>query len=451
MSHDAPPPVPGEGREPAVGNALPPDLKFPCLKCGAKLDFDPGARSLKCPYCGYAEKVDPQSAASQAHDLDEYLSRQTGQSTVQGRSCEVKCNTCGAVVLLEDKVAADRCPYCSSFLENKPTSAQAMIAPEWVLPFAVDNRKASDAFSQWLAGLWFAPNALRKAANLGKLSGVYVPFWMFDSMTYTHYSGERGDDYQVTEHYTETENYQEDGETKTRQVNKTRQVTRTRWSRVTGDVNNYFKDVCICASTSLPGHYTATLTPNELQALEAFRPEFLSGFTTERYTIGPKDGFNTAKEIMDGEIRQLCMRDIGGDHQKLNRVETQHVDVTFRHVLLPVWLASYRYRDKSYQVLVNGQTGNVTGDRPYSAAKITALVLTILAVILAIVLFFFAMKARGATVSERPAAVERAAGFMPAVRTAARPEVPPQWGRSAVTSDTTGPPLTAGWTPSAAA
>src|SRR5262249_40756016 len=143
-------------------------------------------------------------------------------------------------------------------------------------------------------------------------------------------------------------------------------------------------------STSLPGHYTATLTPNELQALEAFRLEFLSGFTTEGYTIGPKAGVNTAKEIMNGGIRQLCMRDIGGDHQKLNRVETPHVDVTFRHVLLPVCLASYRSRDKSYQVLVNGQTANVTGDRPYSAPKIPALVLTILAEILAIVLFFFA-------------------------------------------------------------
>jgi DNA-directed RNA polymerase subunit RPC12/RpoP len=401
-------------RPPAVSKGPPPGRKFPCVKCGARLDFDPRARSLTCPYCGHTERVQPGRTEAVERDLEEYLARQSGESTVAGRPDEVKCGTCGAVVLLEDKLAADRCPYCGTFLENKPEAAQSMIAPEWLLPFAVDQRKATEAFNRWLAGLWFAPGALKRFADLGRLNGVYVPFWTFDSMTYTFYTGARGDDYQEPETYTETETYTDsDGQTRTREVTKTRMVTRTIWTPVSGEVQHFFDDVCVCASTSLPARYAATLTPKELKGLEEFKSEFLSGFTTERYTVGPKEGFETAKQIMDGVIRGLCVRDIGGNHQRLDSVDTQHLGVTFKHVLLPVWLASYRYRDKSYRVLVNGQTGHVVGDRPYSWAKIVALVLTILAVVAAVV--YFVSRAKGAAArppAPRPAAVRLLAGHV---------------------------------------
>jgi DNA-directed RNA polymerase subunit RPC12/RpoP len=403
-----------QGRSPAVNKEPPPGRKFPCVKCGARLDFDPKARSLTCPYCGHTEHIAPGRTEAVERDLEEYLSRHSGESTVAGRPTEVKCGTCGAVVLLADRVAADRCPYCGTFLENKPEAARSMIAPEWLLPFAVDQRKATAAFNAWLAGLWFAPNALNRFADLGRLNGVYVPFWTFDSMTYTFYTGARGDDYQEPETYTETESYTDsDGQVRTREVTKTRMVTRTIWTPVSGEVQHFFDDVCVCASTSLPPRYAGTLTPKELKGLEEFKPEFLSGFTTERYTVGPKEGFETAKQIMDGVIRGLCLSDIGGNHQRLDSVQTQHVGVTFKHILLPVWLASYRYRDKTYRVLVNGQTGRVLGDRPYSWAKIVALVLTVLAVVAAVV--YFVSRAKGAAQAAprpRPAAVRLLAGHV---------------------------------------
>src|SRR5262249_53624492 len=146
------------------------------------------------------------------------------------------------------------------------------------------------------------------------------------------------------------------------------------------------------------------------------RPEFLSGFTTERYAIGPKDGFETAKAVMDVEIRRLCCQDIGGDHQQLDHVDTRHDDVKFQHLLLPVWLASYRYREKSYQVLVNGQTGNVVGDRPYSWIKIAGLIAIILAVILALVLLFRNMGSNSSGPPRRSATPAPVAGLPNAER-----------------------------------
>jgi hypothetical protein len=197
-------------------------------------------------------------------------------------------------------------------------------------------------------------------------------------MTYTHYTGMRGDDYWVTEHYTAIENG--------KSVSRTRQVRKTRWTYVAGEVDHFFDDVLVCASRSLPSGEVNELEPWDLGQLEGFRPEFLSGFKTERYTVPLEEGFGTAQGIMDTYIRQLCRRDIGGDHQQLNSVQTQHVGVTYKHVLLPLWLAVYRYQGKMFRILVNARTGEVIGARPYSWIKITLAVLAALVVVAIIVL-----------------------------------------------------------------
>jgi DNA-directed RNA polymerase subunit RPC12/RpoP len=451
--------------EPVVGKAPPAGKQFPCKKCGARVDFDPSAHALKCPYCGHTEDITPSGGKVVEHDFEEYLRHHDGESTVTGRGNQVTCQACGAVVLLEDKVVTDKCPYCATHLENKPEAAQSMIAPECMLPFAIQKREAIDRFSKWLKGLWFAPNALQQFANLGQMNGVYVPFWTFDSMTYTWYTGERGDDYQETEWYTDTETYTDaNGQVQSRSVQKTRTVTKTRWTPVSGQVRHFFDDVAVVASTSLPQHYSATLTPKELKSVEPFKPEYLSGFISERYTIGPKEGFETAKEIMDAEIRRLCTRDIGGNHQRLHTVDTKHVGVTFKHLLLPVWLASYRFQEKAYRVLVNGQTGHVTGDRPYSWIKITLLVLVILAVVglIALLVYLFSGTKGSAERHEGPRVVqvgrEPAPGSFASPQTRCQPV--PTWpnaktlgcnNSATISSDSTsrGPGRLKYWLPSA--
>src|SRR5262249_51532477 len=180
-----------EAKPPTVTQAAPAGRKFPCAKCGARLDFDPSARALKCPYCGHVEEIRPDTDTVQERDYDAYLQKVTGtKRTIEGRSSQVRCTGCGAVVLLEDKVATERCPFCGTHLENKPEAAQEMIPPESILPFKIDLRKARAAFDLWIKSRWFAPSALKKLANLGQLSGIYVPYWTYDSMTYTHYTGQ---------------------------------------------------------------------------------------------------------------------------------------------------------------------------------------------------------------------------------------------------------------------
>ncbi|MFN0055773.1 MAG: hypothetical protein ACKV0T_26820 [Planctomycetales bacterium] len=361
--------------------------KFPCPGCGAKLDFDPSQRALRCPYCNYSERIDPTDAQIQERDWKEYWQQTESRGqTIEGRSSEVQCRACAAVVLLEDKVATDKCPYCSNDLENRPAAAQNMILPEGILPFKIDQKQARQAFNQWIHGRWFAPNDFKHLADLGRLNGIYVPFWTFDSMTYTHYTGQRGDNYQevvtYTEHATVTQtDSQGRVTTTTRPVVRTRVETRIRWSPASGNVEHFFDDVLVCASKSIPEHLMHQLEPWDIEHYEPFRPDFLAGFQTERYTVGLKDGFTTARGIMDGSIRTLCCRDIGGDHQQLHSVQTQHSAITFKHVLQPVWLAPYRYHQRLFQIAINARTGEVVGDRPYSFWKIALAVLVILGIV----------------------------------------------------------------------
>jgi DNA-directed RNA polymerase subunit RPC12/RpoP len=389
-----------QSKPPTVTKAPPAGRKFPCAECGAKLDFDPSSRALKCPYCGHVEQIQPADGAIEEHDFEAYLKNHAGVevTAIPGRSEQVRCTGCGAIVLLEDKLVTDRCPYCSTHLENKPESAEAMIPPESLLPFAVEQRAARALFVQWIAGLWFAPSQLKVLADLGQLSGVYVPFWTYDSMTYTNYTGQRGDDYLASETYSEQDS-------QGNLVTKTRNVTRTRWTWVSGEVQHFFDDVLVYASKSIPDKMVATLEPWDLDALEGFRPEFLSGFKTERYAVGLEDGFGRARELMDGTIRELCCQDIGGNHQQLSDVKTRHLGVTFKHLLLPVWVASYRYQNELYQILVNARTGEVVGRRPYSVVKIATLVVVI--IVFALLLWFLIARAQGAPPSRRFAAAAK--------------------------------------------
>src|SRR4051812_25291237 len=129
-------------KPPTVTKAPPAGRKFPCPSCGAKLDFDPASRGLACPYCGFKQEI--QRAVDSAvteRDYQDYLSREEGKGQViPGRASETRCTGCGAVVLLDDKLATDKCPFCATHLETAPEAARAMIPPEAVLPFEVDLR-----------------------------------------------------------------------------------------------------------------------------------------------------------------------------------------------------------------------------------------------------------------------------------------------------------------------
>lgn len=285
-----------------------------------------------------------------------------------------KCPNCAAEVEFDPTTHARECPFCATPVVTD-TGESRHIKPKGVLPFSIDERAGHKAMTDWLGRLWFAPNGLKEYARKGRrMEGIYVPYWTYDADTRSSYSGQRGTVYYVTE------TVMVDGKPQAKQVAK------VRWRPVSGRVKRFFDDVLVLASKSLPKRYTDALEPWDLSALEPYQPQYLAGFRAEAYAISLQDGFEEARAHMDRVIERDVRFDIGGDRQRISHIDTQVSDVTFKHILLPVWLAAYKYRGKTYRFVVNGQSGRVQGERPYSAWKIAGAV-AVLAVLIAAAIY----------------------------------------------------------------
>lgn len=352
--------------------------EFACKGCGAKLVYAPGTVTLTCQYCGTANEIVLKQERVQEMD---YLSalRHAGGGDELVDVITVKCTSCAAESVMRPGVTADRCAFCGTPLVAQGSSRK-LIKPRSLLPFVVGETQAKGLFRSWVASLWLAPGALKNEAGGVRLRGIYIPAWTYDSRTSSDYTGERGDDYWVTETHTVIRNG--------KSVRETRQVRKTRWRFASGRVQNAFDDLLVLATApqSLPMPLAQKLEPWDLKALVPYQEEFISGFVCESYHVDIEQGFGTACQLMRPEIEATICRDIGGDHQRVHSVNTQYFDVTYKHILLPVWLCAYLYRGKTYRFLVNARTGEVQGERPYSAIKVTFLVLLILAAVAAIAL-----------------------------------------------------------------
>ncbi|GGH29614.1 replication restart DNA helicase PriA [Cribrihabitans marinus] len=339
--------------------------RFPCAQCGADYRFSPEQGALICDHCGDRQEVTagPWGGGSLRElDFDTALAQKLPDSEIE-ETRVLSCPNCAAQVEFDPATHAAECPFCATPVVTD-TGINRHIKPRGVLPFALDERSAHKAMSDWLGRLWFAPNGLRDYARKGRrMQGIYVPYWTFDADTKSRYRGERGVVYYVTR------TVMVDGKKQTRQVPK------VRWSPKSGRVARFFDDVLVLASHALPKTYTDALEPWDLAALEPYQPEYLAGFRAEAYTVELSEGYTEAREHMARVIERDVRFDIGGDRQRVHDIDTSVRDVTFKHILLPVWLAAYKYRGQTYRFVVNGRSGRVQGERPWSALKITLAVL----------------------------------------------------------------------------
>ncbi len=346
-------------------NAAIKDHRFPCDHCGADFRFDPMAGKLTCDHCGNTSEIEGPglwNAPIPELDLKRALSEQLPEQEIEETRVS-RCPNCAAQVEFDADTHATECPFCATPVVTD-TGTHRHIKPRGLLPFALDERTARAAMNDWLGNLWFAPSGLQEYARKGrKMQGIYVPYWTFDADTKSAYRGERGTVYHENRTVMRGE--------KRHNI----RVSKVRWRPVSGRVARWFDDVLILASRSLPKRFTDALEPWDLAALEPYQPEYLAGFRAEGYSVELEDGFGEARSHMDRVIARDVKFDIGGDRQRIHDIQTQISAVTFKHILLPVWLAAYKYRGKTYRFVVNGRTGQVQGERPYSAIKIAIAVI----------------------------------------------------------------------------
>ena len=327
---------------------------------------------LACPTCGTVNDAPTASDAelARAHeelDFREVLRREAGNEPALTQQV-VNCPQCGAQTVFDPNVVADRCAFCASPMVSVHAHAERLIAPQGVVPFALEPAQAQQLFRKWIEGRWFAPNALKRTVRQAQgVRGVYLPCWTFDADTTSDYTGQRGVHRTVM-----TTQRNADGQVV--------QVARTvvDWYPASGQVFVRFDDELVLASHSVPDHLAGVLEGWDTSTLVPPAHDYLAGFTVEAYQTGLEAGFEVARHRFNTAIRNAVRRDIGGNQQRVDRVNTRYGAIHFKHILLPAWIASYRFGDKSYRVVVHGQTGRVEGDRPWSVWKITGAVLVAL-------------------------------------------------------------------------
>lgn len=354
--------------------------KHPCPECGGDAEWSAAKKALACPYCGtivpWSDGVDPLGAAIVEHDLISALTAfKTQKRGLLTETKSVKCESCQAISIFDPTRTAQRCDFCGSPSIMPVDNLPDAITPESLLPAVIPSTQVRDLLKKWYGSRWFAPDKLKRAALTDTLHGIYLPYWTFDAHVDARWTAEAGYYYHETETYRDS-----NGRTASRQVRK------TRWQNASGQIAHFFDDDLVPGTVGVHLDLLRKVEPfPTLKELKPYEPAFVRGWTVERYQVDLRQASETSKQQMDNIIYQLCSRDVPGDTQRDLRVFSEFQGRTFKHVLVPVWLTSYTYGPKSFQVVVNGFTGKMAGEHPLSWVKITLAVLAALLLVLLIV------------------------------------------------------------------
>ena len=352
-----------------------PPLSSTCPSCGAQTAYAPGTTALRCGSCGSEITIAGDDLAIEEHSYDEWRAKNPDSAVASIGAYILRCQGCGATTETVD--LAGTCQFCNGAL-IADTHPEGLVQPEAVVPFGLDKRHAQTQFAEWVSSRRFAPNALKKVGSAEQLSGTYVPHWTFDADTATSYTGERGDYYYVT-----VTRQVSDGNGGTR--TESTQERRTRWRPASGRVARTFDDVLTVGTRRVEPKKLEKMGPWTLPDARPFQQEYLTGYSALRYDVDPQEGASDARHQMRGMIQEDCRHDIGGDEQRVSRMDVTYANATFKLMLLPLWVATYLYSGKTWQVFVNANTGEVVGERPWSVVKIVAAVLAALVLIAVVV------------------------------------------------------------------
>lgn len=348
---------------------------FPCPGCNAQLHFNPQRQQLECEHCGTQVAIEKGADQIRENDLHRQMSASADPS-VTIEQLTYKCNRCGSETAFASETPTFICAYCNFKVVNPVAYKTRIIQPSGIIPFVVDRQQSVSIFKTWLGKGFWAPRDLTEFARQDSLHGMYLPFWTYDAQTLSHWSGYGGRYYWETEWYTDAQGKRQ-----------TRQVQRTEWIYRSGAYDHFFDDILIGGATELSQQEYESIFPFNLGEMVNFDARYLSGWQADVYDVSVGDGYNKAEAMMQQAIHNACANLCRIDTYRDLDVNTSYSDQTYKHVLLPLWICSYLYKNKKYHFLINGQTGKIYGKKPVSTGKVVLTVLLVLLVVLAIVYF----------------------------------------------------------------
>ncbi len=336
-----------------------------CPQCGGTMDFDPATGGLLCPYCGYRQEIGTPADDAPTAELDFETAQATGNCDWGAEKKTVTCKSCGAQSVYDALQISDVCPYCGSnqVMEEK---GQDTLAPGGVCVFKISRDQAGERFTGWIRRKIFCPRAAKKNARPDSFTGIYLPYWTFDTQTDSTYTARYGINRTVR-----------DSKGNTRTV--------TDWHPTSGAYSEFINDQEVPATTQHDPSMLSRIEPFDTENNLKYKPEYVAGFVSERYSVGLQEGWGKAVErirsYLQGRIAGKIRADHHADQVSGLSVRTSFSGIKYKYLLLPVWISSFRYKSKVYRFMVNGQNGRVGGKAPVSALRVAIAVLIGLAIL----------------------------------------------------------------------
>lgn len=340
-----------------------------CENCGGVMEFNIDTQNLKCPNCGTQKKVEIENKEVEEHELTEKAMKSI--KVEQKTSTSMECEGCGALVEVDATSTATECPYCGC---NYTVSEKQIegIVPDGVVPFKIKKEDVEQIFVNWINNIKMAPDVLKNLYQGDKIQGIYMPFWTFDANVTAKYTAIAGTRKRVV--------------TKDKEGNE-KVETKIDWKKVSGEVNKSFDDTIIRASDKLKENLLNSLSYNT-KDIPPYSPDYMSGYCAEIYTVSLQDANKLAKNKMKNKVSGMCRDKIKDKYDEVKDldIDVSYKDETYKYILLPVYSTVYRFQDKEYHVLINGQSGKIIGEYPTDSSKVRTIVI-IVVVILAIIIF----------------------------------------------------------------
>lgn len=339
-----------------------------CPNCGATVVFDPATGKMHCEYCGYSCELPKAESETEICEMNFEAALHTESFNWGEQKKQVQCKHCGAVTIYDALETAAVCPFCGS-TNVMPAANENSIAPKAVCPFAITKQQAGELFSKWLSRKRFAPSKAKECTRPEAFQGVYLPYWTYDAQTTSNFTARAGFNRKTKD---------KDGHSR----------IETDWRHVNGVFQKFFDDVTVMASKRQVDSGVKECEPFDFSKLVPYSPQVVAGFVAERYSIGLKEGWASAQKKIQSrlhtDISSHVRKHWHADRSDSTKFSTLYSNITYKYLLVPIWISSFKYKDNVYQFAVNGQTGKVGGQAPVSTGKVILAVLLGAAVLCAL-------------------------------------------------------------------
>lgn len=317
-----------------------PVIEYKCPNCGSGMMFDSVTGALSCPSCGRKDDIE---------QLPDPLKRQVFEA---GEVKEYHCTSCGAVIVTEPETSATTCSFCGSAVVLADRLS-GELAPAKVIPFSIGKEEAKRAFKKWCKKGLLTPSFFMTADRIKGITGIYVPFWLYELHNKVVVSG--------TGTKIRTYTQGDFDYTETRHFNIYRRIRLN------------FVNLPIDASAKMNDELMDKLEPFPQNKMKEFKTPYLAGYIAEKYSYTDEELLPRAKDKMMPYIDEYVSSTVS----QYNSVSftDEHIDTAMKkadYALLPVWMVQYDYKGKEYTFAMNGHTGKIVGKPPISKVKVTA-------------------------------------------------------------------------------